>query len=52
MTDVENLVHEMDIEMCKKSHFRYFFEDILGFDFFQPIMKNGIKGLKKIDTIV
>lgn len=29
---IENLVHEVDREMAKKS-FRYFFTDILGFDF-------------------
>ena len=45
MTDVENLVHEMDIEMCKKS-FRYFFEDILGFDF-STHHEKWDKGLKE-----
>jgi len=47
MSDIGNLVHEMDLEMCKKS-FRYFFTDILGFDFsdHHQQWEEGLKGNK------
>ena len=32
MSDVDNLIRDMDIEMSKKS-FKYFFTEILEFDF-------------------